>query len=78
MTFKQAYEKLHKIADGKYNSLQYKFTTYEDGNIDIECCVYIDGYSHYSGVTWEQAFEKLNNALNPLVLTVADIDPVEM
>lgn len=69
MTFEQAALKLQRIANGKYHAVEFKLTTLQDSvhgpaERKTECVVYLDGFKHYSGVTWMQAFEKLDAAMN--------------
>lgn len=67
MTFKQAQKQLKKIAAGRYHAIKFSLTTYniDCGGNNVECGVYIDGYGHHSGVTWEAAFESLTEEMNP-------------
>jgi hypothetical protein len=77
MNFQEAIKKLSKLANGKYNSLSYDITQFSrHSSYQQRCTVYVDGYSHYSGNTWEQAFEKLEEALNPHQLSIEDIEPI--
>lgn len=61
MTFKQAKEKLAKIADGRYSSIRYEETFHDDGTVSIECYVYIKDVGWTEGETWESVFEKLED-----------------
>jgi hypothetical protein len=63
MTFKEAREKLKRIADGRYCSLSYKESHSSSGDLEVECAVYIGGHSFYRGPTWETAFELLRLGL---------------
>ena len=64
MTFIQAKKKLEKIAKKEFYSLRFSVTKglklYK-----TECAVYINGYSWYGGNTWQEAFYKLDQAMNP-------------
>ena len=65
MTFLQAEKKLVEIAGETYCALHFKRTIHKKKIIEEQCQVYIDGYSWYSGDTWEDAFDKLDRKLNP-------------
>jgi hypothetical protein len=71
MTFKQAKKKLDHIAKGRFRTIKYELMVHEDyrkdGNPESEanCTLYIDGYSHAYDKTWEEAFVKLQDMLNP-------------
>ncbi len=65
MTFASAKKKLKKIADGLYHHVSYTITEYHDGKCKTECQLYIvDGELH-RGPTWDDAFRKLDIAMNP-------------
>lgn len=83
MNFKQAAEKLEKIADGRYHSLSYDLTTLSEkfgkGRKEQNCKIYIDRLSWHCGTTWDDAFERLDKTMNPVeptYMTTDDIDPV--
>jgi hypothetical protein len=78
MNFIEAKKKLEVYSDGKYHHLEYKITdTGDDSNNELiqECSLYIDGITKiFSGDTWEIAFKKLEQFINPFVV---EIDPIE-
>jgi hypothetical protein len=59
MTFLQAKTELKEMAKGEYHSLSYEMTEYSDGEIRVECRVYIHGHEHSYGGTWEEALSKM-------------------
>jgi len=70
MTFLEAKVKLAEIAKDKHYSLQYQLSSYppfqefprhEEANVGV----YIDGTKWHSAKTWEEAFNSLDNQLNP-------------
>ncbi len=71
MTFKQAKKKLDHIAKGRFRTISFELRIHEvyrkDGypRSETNCCLYIDGCSHARGKTWEEAFAKLQDMLNP-------------
>jgi uncharacterized protein (UPF0261 family) len=72
MTFKQANEKLGKIADGRYHSLKFELTTCTGGSrLMTKCSVYVgssdpnDGGWMASGETWAEAFDELDKTMFP-------------
>ena len=67
MEFKQAHEKLKKLAKGKYFSLDYELTTYINGKKRTVCRVYIDGETYFGGATFAEAFRARKQAINPTV-----------
>ena len=80
MNFKEATEKLDKITQGIFHSLKYEVIRCENHNrFEQICTVYVDGFEHYSGTTWDEAFNKLETAMNPPQIqktTIDDVDPV--
>lgn len=77
MDFKEAAEKLDGIAQGNYHSLKYEIVRCSKYDFfEQKCTVYINGFEHYSGTTWEEAFEKLERAMNPVKITIDDVDPI--
>jgi hypothetical protein len=66
MTFKQAKKQLKKIAGNEFHALSFELTEYGSGaGFKSECSVYINGMSHFRGETWEEAFMKLKNHMEP-------------
>jgi len=61
LTFKEAKEKLLKLAKGRYSAIKYEETFLRNGSIIVECSVYIDSKSWCSGETWELVLAKLEN-----------------
>ncbi len=59
MLFMDAKKKLEKIANGRFHAIEYSCDVYEDGSNIVNCTVYIDGYRHQAGSTWNKALEKL-------------------
>lgn len=77
MNFKQAVKKLDKIAVGRFNTIEYKITQYSKNSFRTqECTIYLEGYSHFSGPSWSEAFDKLDKVLSPKKITEKDIDPI--
>jgi len=64
MNFKQAQQKLKKIAKDRYYSLSYEITD-SQSKLPIKqiCRLYIDGLSFYESDTWAKAFDKLKSAM---------------
>lgn len=62
MKFKIAINKLKKVASGRYCSIQYEQTFYQDGDSRAECKLYIEGLSFAYAPTWHQAFHLLNKS----------------
>ena len=65
MKFSEAKARLKELAKGKYHSIMLNLIEYSDGYVETKCILYIDGHSHVSGSTWERAFIKLDDMLNP-------------
>lgn len=63
MKFLEANEQLKKLADGKYFTLKYELHTHSSNNTRAECTVYVDGYTHFSGPTWENALNQLKECI---------------
>ena len=70
MTFLEAKAKLAELAKDKHYSLQYQLSTFpsfkdfpswEESTVGV----YIDGTKWHSAKTWEEAFNSLDNQLNP-------------
>jgi hypothetical protein len=63
MTFKEASEKLGRVANGKYHMIQYSKATHCEGNVKEQCQLYVDGFDWEWDETWEKAFDKLKSAM---------------
>lgn len=64
MKFVTAKSKLIEMADGKYSSMSYEVTNYSTGRTGVECKVYIEGHTHYTGESWQEALGKLQKAVD--------------
>ena len=65
MLFEAAEKKLKRIAKGRYCSLRYERTYDDNKTLRQECGLYIDGMAWYTLRTWKQAFEKLQEVIEP-------------
>jgi len=63
MTFKEAQEKLEKLANGKHHALSFEYFKHTTGNVGTTCSVYIEDVSWFCGDTFAQAFDKLEQAM---------------
>lgn len=64
MTFKQAEQKLDRIAKTQYHSITYQRTTNVDGKRSQECTLYVDPSMMVVASTWAEAFAKLEEKLS--------------
>ena len=78
MNFKQAYEKLQEVADGKYNTLYYEVSTYQNGERNYACWLYVNGFNFVSGDTWKEAFKNLYIEIGFSTKPVRSIDDCEL
>ena len=76
MKLYEAIAELKKLSENKYRCLRYDVTAHEDGEIIVECTVYVDGYNHHSGGTWEEALLSLEYAMYPERKPVPEIDDI--
>ncbi|MDY6862809.1 MAG: hypothetical protein SV062_07445 [Thermodesulfobacteriota bacterium] len=72
MKFLEAKAKLKELAKGRYHLIRYELTEYPTGKLEVKCTVYIDGYSHNSGTTWEEAFNNLQTEMGLFQLDVSE------
>ncbi|KKK97093.1 hypothetical protein LCGC14_2656210 [marine sediment metagenome] len=77
MNFLQAKRKLKKLAKGEYHFLSYSITEYDNSTLSQECTVYVDGYNHSPASNWVDAFEGLQEQINPPKLKPVNIEPIE-
>jgi len=49
---------MSQLWPGKYRSLNYSITTFED-SVEYECKVYVDKLGYHTGKTFEEAIKKL-------------------
>jgi len=63
MTFRQAEQKLDRIAKAQYHSITYQRTTHTDGRRTQQCTLYVDPSSLAVASTWAEAFAKLEEKL---------------
>ena len=57
MKFKEAKEKLKELAGGKYHSISYEETVFDDGHTTVKCAIYVgDENRFFQGDTWEATF----------------------
>lgn len=67
MEYDEAVKKLEELANGRYQGLlRWDFPGLDKDTSIIEYPiyqVYIDGYHHHSGKSWEEAFENLEKAI---------------
>lgn len=66
MKFQTAVNKLKKIANGKYCSVDYGQTFYPDGTRRAECSLYIDGGKMYNAPTWHEVFHLIESGVTKL------------
>lgn len=75
MNFKEAKDKLKKLADGSFHSISYEIIEYSNGDIDSKCELYTDSVNKiFSGRTWEIAFNKLEYYLGIIKTKIDDIE----
>lgn len=78
MKFSEAKSKLKELARGKYHSISFEVSEYTHGNRETGCTLYIDGHSHATGYTWEEAFSALERLIEGApVEEIPDTDPAE-
>ena len=65
MTNYEAKQKLKAIAGAEYHRIRFDQTECRPGETTNECSLYIHGYGHCSGATWEEAFEALEMEMMP-------------
>jgi hypothetical protein len=66
MTFQEALKELREIAGKKYHALTYELSEHFDGELEVECEVYIDGHKFFKGKTWRAALDKAREELELL------------
>ncbi len=77
MNFIEARSKLKKLAKGKYHTIQYQMSEVREEDLAQECTVYIDGFSHHYGETWELALKSLKNEINPPLAKPVKVESIE-
>lgn len=73
MKFREAQEKLEKIAAGRYCALHFKVMSFGDGECETECSVYLHGGRYHEGPTWEDAFRSLEVAMTPPIEEIPEV-----
>ena len=76
MNLHAAREELKRLSESKYRCLRYEVTEHEDGEIRVKCTVYVDGYNHHSGGTWEDALLSLEYAMYPERKPIPEIEDI--
>jgi hypothetical protein len=67
MTFKEARAAMHDMANGRYYDLSYHHAQHSadaGGSTEQTCTVYLAGYGHHHGSTWDIAINKLLIAMH--------------
>ncbi len=72
MKFSEAEKKLGEIAKGDYHSLTYGMTVFSTKKVETECRLYLNSHGSFIADTWENAFTKLNEKVNPQVEETPD------
>jgi len=60
---RQAKGQLKKMAKGDHHILEYGITEYSDGDIKINCSVYIHGYDYEHGTTWDEVLQGMRKQI---------------
>ena len=64
MTFAEAKKRLKLLAGGRFHKLIFGLTEFHNGDHEVECITYVDGYGHHTASTWEGSFVLISDALN--------------
>ena len=64
MTFREAKDELKKLARGSYHSIRYEITEDQEGELRVECWLYIDPSISTFATTWLQALTLIREKLN--------------
>jgi len=65
MNFETAKKKLADIAKGEYHQIRYSVCSKENRVVRQECSLYINDIGFHEAQSWERAFKKLDEKLNP-------------
>ena len=76
LTFETAKEELAKLADGAFYKIEYSQKVFSSGRTEPECTVYIDGYDHIHGTTWEGALNAMRIEMQKPVEILSEQVPV--
>ena len=63
MNIGAARAKLTKLAKGEYRSIQQEIIDYKNGPAEERYTLYLANYGHYTGNSWEKAFEALEEGM---------------
>jgi len=74
MTFKEAEREVHQLTEGKYHSITYNRTTFDDGGKVQTCRVYCDKYGGFNSNTFDAAINLLKKAMGVPLTCDDDID----
>lgn len=81
MDFQEAFKTVKELAEERYFTLNYEITShgrYQDTPITMvqKCIIYLDGYTHIEGHTWEDAIAKFRICIGLDVFKEENIDDV--
>ena len=62
MKIQEADARLAELFPGRYRSVGYKLTTFDDGEMQTECGVYVDGENWHTAPTFQGAIDLLTKA----------------
>jgi hypothetical protein len=69
MQFQEAKDRLKKLADGKYHSIQYELTEYVSGKQKTSCWMYIqqeEGDVNVTGTRFQECLDVLSGKLKAI------------
>jgi hypothetical protein len=78
MNFIKAKEKLAKLANGKYHTIQYDLTEFNGGVLTQTCSVYIDGYKFHKAPNWYEALLSLQRQVKPTKVKIESIEEISL
>jgi hypothetical protein len=61
---KDAFNKIEKMANGRYFSLSYKITNEQSKKKWQVCGVYIDGFNWHCRETWQKAIDSIQEEID--------------
>ncbi len=62
MKIQEADARLAKLFPGRYRSVSYRLATFDDGEMQTECGVYVDGENWHTAPTFQGAIDLLTKA----------------
>lgn len=76
MTFEEAKAALKEMAQGRYHSISFELTEYQDGRAKPMCSVYIENLGWTSDhATFEDALQEMGRRVNGTSATIDDVFP---